>query len=432
VRRIVTLGGLAYLLLLAGLVALNGRLLALVIPPAIYLAAALFFGPEPLRLRAIRTLSADCARHGEPVTVTLSVVNEGSLLEEVLVDDAIPAGLEIVEGEPRLLGSLRPGQALEITYAVCAGRGHFDFGAAWVTASDRSGLFQRRAVLSAPAHLSILPQPFPMRRGVTLSGPLRTRGYAGPVPARVGGSGVSFSGVREYQMGDPRRWINWRVSARHPRVLFTNEFEQERIADVGLILDARSRSDIRVKGDSLFEHAIRATATLAEAFLGDGNRVGLLVYGRVLDRTFPGYGKVQREQILRTLARAQAGESQIFDRLDYLPTRFFPAQSQIVLISPLWPDDLATLLRLRAHGYQVLVVRPDPVSLEQAALGSRPEVGLAARIVRVQRALLLRQLRQAGIRVVDWRVDEPFERAVHVSLGRMPAWRRAIGVGARP
>ena len=239
---------------------------------------------------------------------------------------------------------------------------------------------------------------------------------------------MEFFGVREYQLGDPRRWINWRVSARHPRALFTNEFEQERIADVGLILDARLRSDVRVRGDSLFEHAVRATASLAEAFLGDGNRVGLLVYGRFLNWTFPGYGKVQRERILQALARAQTGDSQIFDNLDYLPTRFFPAQSQLVLVSPLCRDDPPLLIRLRARGYQILVIRPDPVAFEVRALGPQPEVELAARIVGVERALLFRKLQQAGIQVVDWQVDQPFDRVVHASLGRVPHWFRAVGM----
>ena len=250
-----------------------------------------------------------------------------------------------------------------------------------ITAGDRFGLFRRQASVSAPAELFVLPQPRPLKR-VAIR-PLRTRGYAGPVPARVGGSGIDFFGVREYQLGDPRRWINWRVSARHPRSLFSNEFEQERIADVGLILDARSRSDVMIGEQSLFEQGIQAAASLAEAFLSDGNRVGLLIYGRVLDWTFPGYGKVQRERILRALARARTGESQVFDNLSYLPTRFFPAQSQVVLVSPLWPDDLAMLIRLRARGYQVLVVRPDLIELESQSLGSEPEVALAARIARV-------------------------------------------------
>ena len=234
--------------------------------------------------------------------------------------------------------------------------------------------------------------------------------------------------MREYQSGDALRWINWRVSARHLHTLFTNEFEQERVADVGLILDARRRSNVQLRGDSLFEHAICATASLAEVFLNDGNRVGLLVYGRFLGWTFPGYGKIQREQILRALARAETGSSMVFDSLDQLPTRFFPARSQIVLISPLCTDDLPMLIRLRARGYQLLVISPDPVAFEAKALGPQPAVDLATRIARTERLLLLRRLRQAGVQIVDWQVDRPFDQTVHASLGRLPYWFRAVGV----
>jgi uncharacterized protein (DUF58 family) len=284
--------------------------------------------------------------------------------------------------------------------------------------------------LPAPGQLLVLPRVSKLR-AVAIR-PLRTRSYAGPVPARQGGSGVDFFGVREYQAGDARRWINWRVSARHPRSLFTNEFEQERIADVGLILDARQRSEVRIRGESLFEHAVQATASLAGAFLDNGNRVGLLIYGRSLDWTFPGYGKVQRERIVQALAHARTGDSQVFDRLDYLPTRLFPAQSQIVLVSPLWRDDLPTLLRLRAHRYQVLVIRPDPISLEIQALAPRPEVQLATRIAHLERTLLLRRLLQAGVAVVDWPVDKPLDQAIYARLGRVPQWLRFAGVAGVP
>jgi uncharacterized protein (DUF58 family) len=260
--------------------------------------------------------------------------------------------------------------------------------------------------------------------------PLRTRGHAGPVPARQGGSGIDFFGVREYQPGDPRRWINWRASARHPAALYTNEFQQERIADVGLMLDARSRHDVRVSGHSLFEHSIRATASLADVFLRDGNRVGLLVFGEYLDWTFPGYGKVQRERILRALARARPGESQVFDSLENVPTRFFPAQSQLVLVSPLSKDDLPVLLRLRARGYQLLVIRPDPVSFEVLGLQPSRPVGLAERILHAERALVRRGLQQAGVQLVDWQVDRPFDQVLHSSLGRVPQWFRAVKVQA--
>jgi uncharacterized protein (DUF58 family) len=258
--------------------------------------------------------------------------------------------------------------------------------------------------------------------------PQRTRSAAGSVPARLGGSGIDFFGVREYRTGEPRRWINWRASARHPASLFTSEFQRERIADVGLILDARRSTDVRRDGDSLFEYAVQAAATLAQVFLSDGNRVGLLVYGHFLDWTYPGYGKVQRELILRALARAETGDSQVFDSLDFLPTRYLPAQSQLVLISPLCPDDVPMLVRLRARGYQLLVIRPDPIRFEVGDGRQHPDLELAVRVLRVERGLVLRKLQQAGVQVVDWSVDQPFDQVVHANLSRMPQWSRALGI----
>jgi uncharacterized protein (DUF58 family) len=423
---VLLLGSLAYALLFLGLVTLNGGMLALAFPLVVLLGAAFLWGPGVPRLEIARSLSAESVSAGTPVVVTLTITNEGPALEEVVIEDAVPPALEVIDGVTSVLASLPAGGTVEIAYTVRAKRGAFKFRDVRVAAGEHLGVFQQRATLSAPGRLFILPRVSKMRQ-VEIR-PLRTRAYAGPVPARKGGSGVAFYGVREYQSGDPLRWINWRMSARHSHELFTNEFEQERVADVGLILDARQRSDVRGRSGTLFEHAVSATASLAVTFLDDGNRVGLLIYGGFLDWTFPGYGKLQRKRILETLARAETGESLVFESFDYLPTRFFPAKSQLVLVSPLCADDLPMLVRLRARGYQLLIVSPDPVRFEARALRAQPGVDLAVRIAHLERTLLLRKLRRAGIRVVDWQVDRPLGRVFHASLGRTPQWFRAVGI----
>ncbi|MBN1178905.1 MAG: DUF58 domain-containing protein [Anaerolineae bacterium] len=394
----------------------------------VFLGAALLYGPGTLALNASRTISADRVFENTPVTVRLSVTNTGGHLEEVLIEDAIFHPLHVVDGQTSLFTSLAPGETAVLEYVVQGQRGHFAFPDVRVSAADRLGLMQRNTALAAAQEITVLPQVLKLRR-VAIR-PLRTRAYAGPVPARQGGSGIEFFGVREYQTGDALRWINWKQSARHSRGLFTNEYEQERIADVGLILDARFRSDVHAHNDSLFEYAVQATASLADAFLSDGNRVGLLIYGGFLDWTFPGYGKVQRERILQALARAEPGESLVFESLSYLPTQYFPVRSQIVVVSPLCKDDIVPLVRLRANGYQVLAVSPDPVHFEAGGLPPKAEVALAARVAYVERTLTLRRLQQAGIQVVSWKVDTPFDQTVHASLGRMPHWFRGIGVEA--
>lgn len=148
--------------------------------------------------------------------------------------------------------------------------------------------------------------------------------------------------------GDARRWINWKASARHSDSLFINEFEQERAVEIGIIVDARSRSNIVAAGRSSFSSSVQAAASLSVFFLAQANRVGLMLYGSHLDWTVPGYGRVQRERIMRVLAKARVGHSRIFDRMKYLPTRLFPPQSQLIFISPVLREDVGFLRFLRA------------------------------------------------------------------------------------
>lgn len=426
-RRPFLLSALLYGLLLAGLGTLDGRLLALAVPLGVYLGAALLLAPGAPRLRIRRRFGANRVVAGTPVAVQVEVHNEGPRQVKVLIEDAVPPRLEVVDGKPRLLALLPPGETVKLEYVVRGGRGEYAFQDVRITVSDPLDLLPYQVSLPSAGRLLVLPRTIRLRRVVI--NPARTRGRAGSIPARQGGPGVTFFGVREYRPGDPLRWINWRASARYPRGLIANEFEQERIADVGLILDARRRTNVRHGDDTLFEHAVQATASLAEALLRDGNRVGLLVYGKSLEWTFPGYGKMQRERILQALARAEMGESRVFDRLAYLPIRFFPARSQLVLVSPLCRDDFPALVRLRALGYALLVVSPDPVAFEVAHLGKEREVALAARVVRLERHLLLGRLRRAGVVVVDWQVDRSLDRVLKTYLKQIPPLLWGVRVG---
>lgn len=421
--RPLLVSALVYLLVLAGLATLQGGLLLLALPLALYLAAGLFYGPQAPALEARRSLSPNRISPGSLVEVHVQIQNQGGAIEELFVEDQLPAGLERVEGASSLLTGLAPGETVELRYTVRGRRGSYTFREVRASAVDRLGIFRRQASLTAAGQLFILPHA-PRLPRVAIR-PRQTRVYSGQIPSRQSGVGVEFYGVRGYQPGDSLRRINWKSSARHPDELFSNEFEQERVADVGLILDARRRTDIVTPRGALFEHGVSAMAALAQALLNDGNRVGLLVYGGFLDWTFPGYGKIQGERILQALARAATGESLVFDRLENLPRRIFPSGSQIVLVSPLLEDDLPILVRLRANGYQVLVVSPDPVSF--AAAGDGQVSPLAVRLARMERDLLLARLRHAGVQTLSWEVSAPFDQAMHHLLSRPAAWIHPLG-----
>ncbi len=414
--RAVLLGAIILLLILAGLATLHGALLALSMPLLVYLFYGLWRAPDRIDLEVRRELGAERVAPEAPVKVNVTVINRGSRLEELAIEDAISRELAVIDGFNRHWISLAANQTFAFQYTVSGPRGGYPFENVHAEGGDALGLVHLAQNLRVLGQLFVLPTLSRIRQ-VPIR-PRRTRVYAGLIPANVGGTGVEFFGVRNYEPGDPPRRINWRVSARHAEELYSNEYQQERVGDVGIVLDGRERTNLFAGGRTLFEYSVMAAGALADAFLTQGNRVGLLIYSRYLQWTLPGYGKLQRERILQALSGAAPGASQIFEGLQYLPTRIFPSESQIVLVSPLLEDDYLTLIQLRARGYQVMVVVPDPVSFERSyLLGSdskyaSADVELASRVVRMERDLMLRRLQRAGLHIIEWNVEQPFDQAM--------------------
>jgi uncharacterized protein (DUF58 family) len=420
--RSAILGLVIFVLLVAGLASLHGALLALAIPVLLYWCYGIWEAPDEIHLGILRELSAERVPPQTPVQVNVTITNLAKDLEELIIVDQVPPGLQIMEGSNRHIVSLGSSATFQFAYSVRGPRGGYPFSSLRAEAGDHFGLLGFTQVLRTSGHLLVLPtmvriKDMPIR-------PRRTRVYAGMIPARAGGAGVEFFGVRPYQAGDSSRRINWQASARRPEDMYSNEFQQERIADVGLVLDGRERTNSFTGGRSLFEYSVLAAGAMADALLRQGNRVGLLLYSNYLHWTLPGYGKLQRERILFALAEAAPGASQIFDGLQFLPPRLFPAESQIVLISPLVEDDYPTLVQLRARGYQVLVVAPDPVVFEAGLLPrhgsdySAADVQLSARVLRMERQWSLRRVRRAGVHVIEWNVSQPFDQVMRGAFRR--------------
>ncbi len=405
---------LLFLLLLAGLAGLNGALLLLALPLLLLALLARWSQPAVPQVQISRTLTPPRAPANAPVQVTVTITNQGRTLTQLRIADQVPAAVTVSEGSTVWLLALPAGATHSFSYTVTAPRGAHRFTSVEVTVWGAMGLAEKTAVIPQETHLFSYLAPGGKSASFIHIQPRRTRIYSGAIAARVGGSGTDFFGTRPYEMGDSLRHLNWSALARHPNALFTNEFEQERAADVGLILDTRRSSNPTRPAHSLLEHSIAAAAFLVDAFINQGNRVALLQYGDAIDYTFPGYGKVQREKIMQALARARLGQSQVFAVLNALPTQLFPAKSQIVFISPLLAEDVPFLQRLRSYEYQVMIISPNPVLYEQAALPASAATQFAARMAQLERTHVLRQAQQAGIETLDWDTTRPFEEAIGV------------------
>jgi uncharacterized protein (DUF58 family) len=393
-------------LLLTALITRNGDLALMALPFVVLIAAAILKMPTDtaIRLSATRSLDTARSREGTMVEVCVTVRNEGTEMVSLRLADPRQPGMKIKVSDLRQRVVLDRGKEFKFEYAFEAARGDFKWRALRVVTVDPFELFESEQVLPAAAAIQVQPRVdpwrrFPLRPDNTLHAP-------GSIPAHRGGSGTDFWGVREYRPGDSLRHLDWRLIARHPRQLFTKEFEQEESADIGIILDARQRSDIRVGDESLFDHAVQATASLADLLLAQGHRVSLLVFGDQMRAVFPGYGKAQRYRILRALAGVRPDTETARPSLDFVPLRQFSSRALIVVISPLSPGDESLFPRLRARGNQTCLISPDPIDFVQPSCILDPAGQLALRAARVERHLRLRTICQLHVRVVDWQVHQ--------------------------
>ncbi|HEY9592833.1 MAG TPA: DUF58 domain-containing protein, partial [Spirochaetia bacterium] len=351
---------LSLVLLGAAFVLANADLFLIALPILAFALFPFFSTPPDGTVEVTTTRESATITFGATAVASFRVRRTGSPAGRATVRIVPPEGIEPLP-DSRLSAELAAGEECELHLRFRAPRGTYDFTEILAELRDELGLSERRVVIPAHASAVVLPrvEPLPELR----VRPLRTRTFPGVVHSRVSGAGLEFFGAREYASGDPVRQVNWRALARWDR-LITNLYEEERAVDVGIVLDARTITNAVARGQSIFEYSVHAAASIAVSLSRQGNRVGLLSYGRSLDWLAPGAGRAHRARILQHLARVRTGDHVAFADLKYLPLQIFPPRCQLVLVSPLRKDDVLPLRYLHALKFELLVVSPDPISFE--------------------------------------------------------------------
>lgn len=420
---------LCALLLLLGLASRSALLVLVAGGFALRLLATVLPKKRLPELTVERALDKTGATSNEHLHLVLTLTNTGKSVCSCQVREEVPAGLELLSGETAGRIRLAAGQKLSLAYTVRARRGSLQFGNLLVSMPNWFGPATQRRLHGGAVQCLCLPATSKLPQLPLL--PVKTLLYHGPLKSGKAGAGAEFFDVGEFKPGDNQQRINWLASSRQPDRLYINRFEQDRITEIGLILDCRQGHYIN-KAPALFEAAVQAAASLAESLLDSGHRVGLVTLGAGLEWIVPGYGRHQKQRIIRSLAGVRPGESFHYDKLDTIPYRILPAASQVIVISPIQHSDLAGLRGLLANGYTVLLLAlsaTDMLSMSETAGSRRPArqadgtAGLAARLLRVEQRLLLDSFRNSGLPVIDWPIDTSLDLCLREHLPMLRAWR---------
>ena len=249
--------------------------------------------------------------------------------------------------------------------------------------------------------------------------------FSGEYHSVFKGRGMDFSEVREYQIGDEIRSIDWNVTARtgHP---FVKVFREERELTVMLLVDASGSGDFGSLNQAKGEIAVEICALLAFSAIKNNDKVGLIIFTDQVEKFIP--PRKGRKHVLRVLRellyfRPTHKGTDIGAVLEYL-NRIQRRRSVTFLVSDFLGENFDKQLRVAGRRHDMIVVRiGDPreeelprvglLELEDAESGEHVVVNTSDPRVRTlfrdnvlrRRAVLDQLLRQTGIDRIDIRTD---------------------------
>jgi uncharacterized protein (DUF58 family) len=135
---------------------------------------------------------------------------------------------------------------------------------------------------------------------------IKTRGlsnhlFSGEYHSAFKGRGMAFSEVREYQIGDEIRTIDWNVTARfnHP---YVKVFDEERELTVMLLVDVSGSENFGTLVQQKQDVAAELCAVLAFSAIQNNDKVGVIFFSDKVEKFIPPKkGRSHILMIIRTL-----------------------------------------------------------------------------------------------------------------------------------
>ena len=243
------------------------------------------------------------------------------------------------------------------------------------------------------------------------------------------GRGMEFSEVREYQIGDDIRTIDWNVTSRmgHP---FVKKYVEERELTVALVVDASGSGEFGSVGRMTRDLTAAVSALLAFSAIKNNDRVGLLRFTSDVEKYVP--PKKGRTHVLRVIRELVYGEpryrgTDISRALDYA-MHVFRKRSVMFLITDLMSQDYEGALRRASRRHDLIaIIVGDPreselppvglVELEDAETLRTTVIDTSDRVLRegfraradARRRERVRLLRKLGIDFIELSTDAPYD-----------------------
>ncbi len=355
-----------------------------------------------------------------PVTITIQAVQTGKKSRQFnyQIRDGAPQDLP---GTPELItGRLGSGKSQTNTYTVHPyHRGEYEWQGIQVRQLGAWGLAWQQWRVDSAQTVPVYPDLIGLK---ALSIKLALQSSGAMRQARKRGIGTEFSELREYNIGDDPRSIDWKATARRNRPLI-RLLEPEQEQTVIILLDRGRLMTANIQGYQRFDFGLNAALSLALTATQRGDRVGVGVFDRYLTTWIPPQqGQSHFSRILDRVSRIQP---ELLEP-DYLGavTTILKQQSRralVVIITDII-DDIASAELLTALGRLTPRYLPFCVTLRDPQVDVRAHElatdipgaytqAVALDLLR-QRELAFANLKRKGVLVLDAPATQISDRLV--------------------
>lgn len=210
--------------------------------------------------------------------------------------------------------------------------------------------------------------------------------FAGEYQSSFRGQGLDFDDFREYAHGDEIRFIDWNVTARMGTP-YIRKFREERELAVVLAVDVSGSADFGSVHFSKREAAAEAAAILGFSAVGNGDKVGLLLFAK--DAYFyvpPAKGTRHVLRIVRDILMTEPPQqgTSITAACDFL-IRTLRRKAFIFMISDFFDDPIDKPLAKLSRKHETIALQiNDPLESTLPKAGkvvfTDPETGWEAQI----------------------------------------------------
>lgn len=182
--------------------------------------------------------------------------------------------------------------------------------------------------------------------------------FSGEYHSAFKGQGMAFSEVREYQMGDEIRSIDWNVTARFNSP-FVKVFEEEREMTVMLLVDVSSSKNFGSRKQLKQDLITELCAVLAFSAIQNNDKVGVLFFSDQVEKFIPPKkGKSHILMIIRTLLdfKPEHKSTKIAEALRYFNSAI-KKKATVFLISDFMDQGYEDLLKITNRKHDLVALQ---------------------------------------------------------------------------